>query len=133
MLFLVLGLPILSIYLIVKGKGSYLRIIGIIIAIVHLTFFTWIYWDNIFTPEGYCDDPNHAYNLICEPGAGLVEQMSYDREKYQAFFDEALKKFGVKSTDELDDDKIKEFYDYLNKEYEENYEDYIHNTDEARK
>jgi len=40
------------------------------------------------------------------------------KEKYQKFFQAALKKFGVKSPAELDGDKKKEFFDYVDKNYE---------------
>lgn len=39
-------------------------------------------------------------------------------DKYKAFFMKALKKFGVKSPAELDGDKKKEFFDYVDKNYE---------------
>jgi hypothetical protein len=37
---------------------------------------------------------------------------------YDKFFQSALDKFGVDSPDELDDDKEKEFYDYVDKNWE---------------
>tara|TARA_B100001094_G_scaffold150091_1_gene145256 strand:- start:3788 stop:4273 length:486 start_codon:yes stop_codon:yes gene_type:complete len=40
------------------------------------------------------------------------------KEKYQKFFQAALKKFGVKSPAELEGDKKKEFFDYVDKNYE---------------
>ena len=40
-----------------------------------------------------------------------------DKEKYQRFFQAALKKFGVKSPAELDGAKKKEFFDYVDKNY----------------
>lgn len=46
------------------------------------------------------------------------------KEKYQKFFQAALKKFGVKSPAELEGDKKKEFFNYVDKNYEaENEED----------
>jgi hypothetical protein len=39
-------------------------------------------------------------------------------DKYKAFFMKALKKFGVKSPAELDGEKKKEFFDYVDKNYE---------------
>ena len=52
------------------------------------------------------------------------EEMSAKQKKYQAFFNSALKKFGVKSPAELEGDKKKEFYDYVDANYEaENEED----------
>ena len=46
------------------------------------------------------------------------EEQSDKQKKYQAFFNKALKKFGVKSPDELEGDKKKEFFDYVDKNYE---------------
>lgn len=46
------------------------------------------------------------------------EELSPKQKKYQAFFNKALKKFGVKSPDELEGDKKKEFFDYVDKNYE---------------
>ena len=40
------------------------------------------------------------------------------QKKYQAFFNKALKKYGVKSPSELDKDKKKEFFDYIDANYE---------------
>ena len=37
---------------------------------------------------------------------------------YEAFFQSAMKKFGISSPDELDDDKKKEFFNYVDKNYE---------------
>ena len=36
---------------------------------------------------------------------------------YEAFFQSAMKKFGISSPDELDDDKKKEFFNYVDKNY----------------
>jgi len=47
-----------------------------------------------------------------------VDEMSDKQKKYQAFFNKALKKFGVKSPAELEGDKKKEFYDYVDANYE---------------
>lgn len=47
-----------------------------------------------------------------------VDEESSKQKKYQAFFDKALKKFGVKSPAELKGDKKKEFFDYVDKNYE---------------
>ena len=46
------------------------------------------------------------------------EEQSPKQKKYQAFFAKALKKFGVKSPEELDGDKKKEFFDYVDKNWE---------------
>jgi hypothetical protein len=49
----------------------------------------------------------HAMNTLVE-----------DKAKYKAFFNKALKKFGVKSPGELEGDKKKEFFDYVDAGYE---------------
>lgn len=41
-----------------------------------------------------------------------------DDAAYEAFFNKALKKFGVESQDELSKDKQKEFYDYVDKNWQ---------------
>tara|TARA_B100000131_G_scaffold292285_1_gene306639 strand:+ start:2036 stop:2815 length:780 start_codon:yes stop_codon:yes gene_type:complete len=46
-----------------------------------------------------------------------VDELSAKQKKYQAFFDKALKKFGVSSPDELEGEKKKEFFDYIDKNY----------------
>ena len=47
-----------------------------------------------------------------------ADEQSEKQKKYQAFFNKALKKFGVKSPAELEGDKKKEFFDYVDKHYE---------------
>lgn len=46
-----------------------------------------------------------------------VEEGSAKQEKYKKFFNAALKKFGVSSPAELKGDKKKEFFDYVDKNY----------------
>lgn len=46
------------------------------------------------------------------------EELSDKQKKYQAFFKKALKKFGVESPSELDDAKKKEFFNYVDKNYD---------------
>ena len=46
-----------------------------------------------------------------------VDEESEKQKKYRAFFTAALKKFGVKSPAELEGDKKKEFFDYVDKNY----------------
>ena len=46
------------------------------------------------------------------------EELSDKQKKYQAFFKKALKKFGVESPAELEDEKKKEFFNYVDKNYE---------------
>ena len=45
-------------------------------------------------------------------------KMQEDKERYQKFFKAALKKFGVTSPGELEGEKKKEFFDYVDKNYE---------------
>lgn len=47
-----------------------------------------------------------------------TDEASEKQKKYQEFFQKALKKFGVKSPAELEGDKKKEFFDYVDKNYE---------------
>ena len=47
------------------------------------------------------------------PEYSSEDEMSPKQKKYQAFFNKALKKFGVKSPQELEGDKRKEFFDYI--------------------
>lgn len=42
-----------------------------------------------------------------------LEAESGDKEEYEKFFQSALKKFGVESPAELDDEKKKEFFNYI--------------------
>jgi len=48
----------------------------------------------------------------------VTDEESEKQKKYQAFFNKALKKFGVDSPAELEGDKKKEFFDYVDKNYE---------------
>ena len=47
-------------------------------------------------------------------------EQSPKQKKYQAFFKKALKKFGVKSPQELERDKRKKFFDYVDANWEDN-------------
>jgi len=47
----------------------------------------------------------------------LTEAKSGDKDAYRKFFNKALKKFGVKSQGELEGEKEKEFYDYIDKNW----------------
>ena len=47
-----------------------------------------------------------------------ADEQSEKQKKYQKFFNAALKKFGVSSPAELEGDKKKEFFDYVDKNYE---------------
>ena len=47
----------------------------------------------------------------------VVKEETGDKEEYEKFFRAALKKFGVSEPDELDDDKKKDFFNYVDKNY----------------
>ena len=51
-------------------------------------------------------------------GKEMTDEESEKQKKYQAFFQKALKKFGVSSPSELEGDKKKEFFDYVDANYE---------------
>lgn len=59
-----------------------------------------------------------AANEEVEEVEEKVTKEESKKEKYQKFFQAALKKFGVKSPAELEGDKKKEFFDYVDKNYE---------------
>jgi hypothetical protein len=50
-------------------------------------------------------------------------EASGDKEAYQKFFNKAMKKFGVSSPDELEGDKKKEFFDYVDKNWKGDHEE----------
>ena len=51
------------------------------------------------------------------------QELSPKQKKYQAFFQKALKKFKVDSPAELDKEKRKEFFDYVDKNWEAEHEE----------
>jgi len=64
--------------------------------------------------EDYAEDEEE----VKESKDDEVDEESEKQKKYQAFFNKALKKFGVDSPSELEGDKKKEFFDYVDKNYE---------------
>jgi len=46
-----------------------------------------------------------------------IHEEKGDKKEYQAFFRKALKKFGVTEPDQLEGDKKKEFFDYIDKNW----------------
>lgn len=77
--------------------------------------------------KGLSDDPEvkAALQLANEEVTEAVVQEAHEmneaedkKAKYKAFFDKALKKFGVDSPAELKGDKKKEFFDYVDANYE---------------
>ena len=67
-------------------------------------------------------DEYRKYLERITPGE-TIEEKSGDKEAYQKFFNSALKKFGVKSPAELEGDKKKEFYDYVDKNWTADHEE----------
>ena len=67
--------------------------------------------------KGLSDHPDvkDAFRVANE---STQAEESDKQKKYKAFFDKALKKFGVNSPAELEGDKKKEFFDYVDKNYE---------------
>jgi hypothetical protein len=65
--------------------------------------------------EDYAEDEEEE---VKESKDDEVDEESEKQKKYQAFFNKALKKFGVDSPSELEGDKKKEFFDYVDKNYE---------------
>jgi len=57
-------------------------------------------------------------NDLIRVAENVLEAQSGGKEAYQAFFQKALKKFGVKSPEELPKDKKDDFFDYVDKNWE---------------
>ena len=49
---------------------------------------------------------------------GETQESTIKEGDYEEFFQKAMDKFGISSPDELDDEKKKEFFDYVDKNYE---------------
>ena len=64
--------------------------------------------------DGLLDVIEKINKLNPKPEVKLVTD---DKEAYQKFFQAALKKFGAKSPAEMDDEKKKKFFDYIDKNY----------------
>ena len=70
--------------------------------------------------KGLSDDPEVRAALQLaneEVEAHKMNEAEDNKAKYKAFFDKALKKFGVDSPAELKGEKKKEFFDYVDKNY----------------
>ena len=86
---------------------------------------------HVIKKQGENDDGSEIKEAaaMCESCGKVHEgkcanEESDKQKKYQAFFQKALKKFGVKSPSELEKDKRAEFFDYVDANYEaENEED----------
>ena len=62
------------------------------------------------------EDMGNILGRYYEIGETVTEETG-DKEEYQKFFNAALKKYGVSSPDELDDEKKKEFFNYVDKNW----------------
>ena len=76
-------------------------------------------------------DEYRKYMERITPGE-TIEEKKGDKEEYQKFFNSALKKFGVKSPAELEGDKKKEFYDYVDKNWTADHEEAFEFAKEAK-
>ena len=76
-------------------------------------------------------DEYRKYMERITPGE-TIEEKKGDKEAYQKFFNSALKKFGVKSPAELEGDKKKEFYDYVDKNWKGDHEEAFEFGKEAK-
>ena len=63
------------------------------------------------------EDMGNILGRYYEIGETVTEETG-DKEEYQKFFNAALKKYVVSSPDDLDDEKKKEFYDYVDANWE---------------
>ena len=62
------------------------------------------------------EDMGNILGRYYEVGEGIKEEEG-GKEEYQKFFNAALKKYGVSSPDELDDEKKKDFFNYVDKNW----------------
>ena len=67
------------------------------------------------------EDMGHILSRYYEVNGSSPQKESFNgvvREgEYEEFFQKAMKKFGISSPDELDDDKKKEFFNYVDNNY----------------
>ena len=63
-------------------------------------------------------DKNRAKSLAKQAMKKTAADMKEDKERYQKFFKAAMKKFGINDITDLKGDKKKEFFDYVDKNYE---------------
>ena len=58
----------------------------------------------------------------------MINVAQEGKEEYQKFFNKAMKKFGIKSPQELDSSKKKDFFNYIDKNYDAKNEDVDEST-----
>jgi ribosomal protein L35AE/L33A len=89
--------------------------------------------------KGLSDDPKVKDMLrIANESSETTDYTNWlpeggDKEAYKKFFNAALKKFGVSSPDELEGDKKKEFFDYVDKNWKGDHEEVEVKLDGRRK
>ena len=98
--------------------------------------------------KGLSDDPKVREMLkIANESVSELDQRKYkkvqewedaieasgDKEAYQKFFNKAMKKFGISSPDELEGDKKKKFFDYVDKNWKGDHEEVEIKLDGRRK
>ncbi len=64
------------------------------------------------------EDMGNILGRYYEIGESVKEAQSGGKEEYEKFFRAALKKFGVDEPDKLPDDKKKDFYNYVDKNWQ---------------
>ena len=68
--------------------------------------------------EGSEEEPQKDQeDAMIKRGLKNVKGADINEGDYEAFFKSAMKKFGISSPEELDDDKKKEFFNYIDKNY----------------
>ena len=63
------------------------------------------------------EDMGNILGRYYEIGGENKKETSIKEGDYEAFFQSAMKKFGISSPDELDDEKKKEFFNYIDANY----------------
>ena len=63
--------------------------------------------------------PGHDVDDDMTPEKEVDSETTFEIEEgdYKAFFNSAMKKFGISSPDELEDEKKKKFFNYVDKNY----------------
>tara|TARA_A100001011_G_scaffold119106_1_gene125647 strand:+ start:603 stop:1262 length:660 start_codon:yes stop_codon:yes gene_type:complete len=67
--------------------------------------------------EGEDEPQADQEDAMVKAGLKNVKGADMNEGEYEAFFQKAMKKFGIKSPDELDDDKKKKFFNYVDNNY----------------
>ena len=89
--------------------------------------------------KGLSDDPKVREMLkIANESSEITDYTNWlpeggDKEAYKKFFNAALKKFGVSSPDELEGEKKKKFFDYVDKNWKGDHEEVETKLDGRRK